>query len=101
MELNFKNGVKLVVPDGKEVSIIFNSRVVGEDRACGGQKGNAIDLMVLLLDSIEELLTVLPGPLKKHFVVAVAECLAKQAPKIDGMDVVMVKRSRREEGDDE
>lgn len=101
MEHNFKNGVKLFVPDGKEVSIIFNSRVVGEGRAYGCQEGNAIDLMVLLLDSIEELLTVLPGPLKKHFVVAVAECLAKQAPKIDGMDVVMMKRSKHEEDDDE
>lgn len=101
MERVFSNGIKLVIPEGKVANIIFSSHIDGEDNISGIQAGKTLDLMVLSLNHIEEMLNSLPEQARKHYIVGIAEVLAKQAPKIDGLDVSMVMRTRREEDDDE
>ena len=101
MERVFSNGIKLVIPEGKEANIIFSSHIDGEDNISGIQVGKTLDLLVLSLNHIEEMLKTLPAPARKHYVVGIAEILADAAPNIEGMDVVMMKRSKHEEDDDE
>ena len=99
MEKVFSNGIKLIIPDEAKTNILFGSSIDGDDTAVGMQRGSAIDLVVLSLNQIDELLKILPRPLRKHYVLGIAEVISDSAEKIDGLDVVKIKRTAFKEDD--
>lgn len=100
MEKVFSNGIKLIIPDEAKINILFGSSIDGDYTAVGMQRGSAIDLVVLSLNQIDEMLKILPRPLRKHYVLGIAEVISDSAEKIDGLDVVKIKRVSAEEDED-
>ena len=98
---NFEDGVKLVLPDDKQVNVLLSFHAEDSETIGGIQKGNLIDLMAMTVNAAEELLKSIPIGARKPFVVALAEMLTREAKKIDGVDVMMVKMKREEEEDEE
>lgn len=97
----FDHGVKLVLPDDKQVNVLLSFHAEDSDDIGGIQKGNLIDLMAMSVNSAEELLKCMPKTARKAFVVTLANMLTKEAKKIDGVDVMMMKMTRKEDADEE
>lgn len=100
MEKVFGNGIKLIVPEETDASILFSCTVDGDDNITGMQRGTAIDLLVMSLNQIDEMLKILPRPLRKQYAIGIAEVLSDSAEKIDGLDVVKIKRVSAEDDAD-
>lgn len=99
MEKVFCNGIKLIVPEETDASVLFSCTVDGDDNVTGMQRGTAIDLLVMSLNQVENLLKVLPRPLRKHYVMGIAEIISDSAELIDGLNVVQFKRNIAGEAD--
>ena len=97
----FEDGVKLVLPDDKQVNVLLSIHAEDSDNIGGIQKGNLIDLMAMFVNQVEELLKCMPKSARRAFVVTLANMLTKEAKKIDGVDVMMVKMTRKEDADEE
>ena len=99
MEKVFGNGIKLIVPEETDASILFSCTVDDNDNVAGMQRGTAIDLLVISLNQVEQLLKVLPRPLRKHYVMGIAEIISDSAELIDGLNVLQFKRNIAAEDD--
>ena len=101
MEKVFSNGIKLIIPEETDASILFVCTVDGDDNVTGMQRGTAIDSLVMSLNQVENLLKVLPRLLRKHYVMGIAEIISDSAELIDGLDVVQFKRNVASEDDED
>ena len=101
MTHDFGDGVKLIVPDGKDATMLVSYHIDGTDDLKGVQRGSLIELMAMSVNQMEELLKCMPRKVRKHYIVAIAETIAEFATEIDGLDVVMVKKNLKEDADEE
>lgn len=97
----FDHGVKLVLPDDKQVNVLLSFHAEDADGIGGIQNGNLIDLMAMSVNQAEELLKCMPKSARRAFVVTLANMLTKEAKKIDGVDVMVMKMTRKEDADEE